>query len=160
MKKIYIPNPCSESWETMSSHEQGKFCSVCSKCVVDFTQKKSEEIEYVFKEKQGEDICGRFFSHQLDKDVEKSEKLKRWLLKYIPRNFQKSRMTLAAFSLILFLAGCAKPKEKAHAIIGETKIEEDSIPKNDDYVVGAAVVRNDSVDKMFQKDSLKLKHHK
>ncbi|KFF22992.1 hypothetical protein [Chryseobacterium sp. JM1] len=160
MKKIYIPNPCSENWETMSSHEQGKFCSVCSKCVVDFTQKKSEEIEYVFKEKQGEDICGRFFIHQLDKDVEKSEKLKSKVLKYIPRNFQNSRMTLAAFSLILFLAGCAKPKEKTHAIIGETKIEEDSIPKNDDYVVGAPMVRNDSVANILQKDSLKLKHPK
>ncbi|MDN5475966.1 MAG: hypothetical protein L0G39_03445 [Chryseobacterium sp.] len=160
MKNIYIDNPCSESWETMSSHELGKFCSVCSKCVVDFTEKKSEEIESVFRENHDENICGRFFSHQLDKEVEKSEKLKSRFLKYIPRNFQNSGMTLAAFSLILFLAGCAKPKEKVHAVIGETRIEEDSIPKNDGYVVGAPVVRNDSVANIFHKDSLKSNHHK
>ncbi|MBL1219553.1 hypothetical protein JET18_01820 [Chryseobacterium sp. L7] len=160
MKKIYIPNPCSEIWETMASHEQGKFCSVCSKCVIDFTEKKSEEIESVFKEKRDEDICGRFFSYQLDKDVEKSEKLKSRFLKYIPRNFQNSRMTLAAFSLVLFLVGSAKPKEKDHAVIGEAKIEEDSIPKNDDYILGAPVLRNDSVAKMPQKDSLKFNQNK
>ncbi|MCT2562606.1 hypothetical protein [Chryseobacterium herbae] len=160
MKKIYIPNPCSESWETMSSHEQGKFCSVCSKCVVDFTEKKSQEIEYVFKEKQGTDICGRFFIHQLDNEAEETEKLKNRFLKYVPQNFQNSRVTLAVFSLIIFLVGCSKPKEEACATIGETKIEEDSIPKNDDYVVGAPMVRNDSVANILQKDSLKLKDPK
>ncbi|WP_223606399.1 hypothetical protein [Chryseobacterium sp. OSA05B] len=160
MKKIYIPNPCSESWETMPSHQHGKFCSVCSKCVIDFTQKKSEEIESIFKQNQGTDICGRFFNHQLEVEVEKSEMLKSRFLKYIPENFQNSRITLAVFSMILFLTGCSKPKEEACATIGETKIEEDSIPKNENYVLGAPLAPNDSVVKMHQKDSLQFKHHK
>lgn len=160
MKNLHIPNPCSENWETMFSREKGRFCSVCSKCVIDFTEKKSEEIEFIFKEKQGEDICGRFLSHQLNRRVGQSAKLKSRFLKYVPKNFQNNRITLAIFSLVVFLIGCSKPKEKTCAVIGEAKIEEDSIPKNDNYILGAPMILNDSVAKMHKKDSLTLKGKK
>lgn len=62
MKNLHIPNPCSENWEIMFAREKGRFCSLCSKCVIDFTEKKSEEIEFIFKEKKGEGICGRFLT--------------------------------------------------------------------------------------------------
>ncbi|NML69087.1 hypothetical protein HHL23_04690 [Chryseobacterium sp. RP-3-3] len=160
MKNLYIPNPCSESWETMSSREKGRFCSVCSKCVIDFTEKKSHEIESIFKEKQGEDICGRFFSHQLTTENEKYESVENKLFQYIPALFRNHKIGLAIVSMILFLTGCSKPKEKACAVIGEAKIEKNTIPKNDNYILGAPMIQNDSIAKMQKKDSLKLKHQK
>lgn len=160
MKNLHIPNPCSENWETMSSREKGRFCSVCSKCVIDFTEKKSEEIEFIFKEKQGEDICGKFLSHQLNRRVGQSEKLKSRFLKYVPQNFQNNRITPAIFSLVVFLIGCSKPKEKTCAVIGEAKIEEDSLPSNNSFVLGKPMILNDSVAQLHQKDSLQVKHKK
>jgi len=52
MKNINIPNPCSENWEMMSPQEKGRFCSVCNKCVIDFTQKQPNEILQIIDEKQ------------------------------------------------------------------------------------------------------------
>ena len=43
--KLDIPNPCTEKWEGMKPVEEGAFCSVCNKNVVDFSEKTSTEIK-------------------------------------------------------------------------------------------------------------------
>ncbi|MDV7697550.1 hypothetical protein N6B72_11505 [Chryseobacterium soli] len=156
MKNLYIPNPCSENWESMSPQEKGKFCSVCSKCVIDFTQKQPQEILRIIDEKKDGEVCGRFYSHQLTKEVKKYERLKIQFLKYIPANFQNSKMTLGLFSLILFLTGCSKPKESCYATTGMIVVEEDSIPKNKNYVIGEALIEEDTA-AVSKKDSILLK---
>jgi hypothetical protein len=154
MKNVRIPDPCSESWELMSPQEKGRFCSVCSKCVIDFTEKQPEEIQQIFVDKKDKSICGRFYSHQLTKEIEKPERLKTQFLRYVPSNFQNSRIAFALFSLILFLTGCSKPKETTYATIGMVAVEEDSIPKNENYEIGKVIKENDSVAKMPKKDSV------
>ncbi|KMQ65806.1 hypothetical protein ACM46_08110 [Chryseobacterium angstadtii] len=145
----------------MLPQEKGRFCSSCSKCVIDFTEKKPEEIESIFKERQEENICGRFYNYQLGSKTEKSEKLKRRFLKSIPLNFQNNRIALSIISIILFLTGCSKPKEEACATTtGVVVMEEDSLLTNDQYVMGEMKIENDSVAKIHQKDSLKSKHQK
>ncbi|BAP32169.1 uncharacterized protein CHSO_3132 [Chryseobacterium sp. StRB126] len=62
--KITIPKPCHENWNNMSPDEKGKFCSVCSKTVYDFTNFSEEEIMNIFG--SNKDICGRFREDQLD----------------------------------------------------------------------------------------------
>ncbi len=79
MKNIHIPNPCSENWEMMSPQEKGRFCSLCNKCVIDFTRKQPQEIQEMIYKKRDEEICGRFYDHQLNKTVP-SEKLKNSIL--------------------------------------------------------------------------------
>jgi hypothetical protein len=89
MKNVHIPDPCSENWELMSPQEKGRFCSVCSKCVIDFTEKQPEEIQQIFVERKDESICGRFYSHQLiNNESDKSKKIKTQFFKYIPSYFQ------------------------------------------------------------------------
>ncbi|REC60944.1 hypothetical protein DRF65_18065 [Chryseobacterium pennae] len=61
--KITIPKPCHENWDNMTSDEKGKFCSVCSKTVHDFTGFSDEELSDSFD--SNENICGRFREDQL-----------------------------------------------------------------------------------------------
>lgn len=53
----------------MTPTEQGRFCSICSKSVTDFTQMNDEEI-IIYLRKNGEHgICGRFRKEQLNEKV-------------------------------------------------------------------------------------------
>lgn len=67
MKKINITNPCPENWDNMQDSPQGKFCEICSKCVVDFTDKTDQEITEIFADAKGKEICGRISVKSLSK---------------------------------------------------------------------------------------------
>lgn len=64
--KIRIPEPCHEDWNKMTPDENGKFCSVCVKSVVDFTNKSKTEIEEYLIQNRESQICGRFKKSQID----------------------------------------------------------------------------------------------
>lgn len=154
MKNIKVPNPCSENWESMSPQEQGRFCMACSKCVIDFTQKQPEEIQYILAEKKSKHICGRFYSHQLNK-ADRPEDLKAYLLNRIPSYFQSNRILLSLFSFIVFLAGCSKQKEACTTTTGAlvSDAETDTL-ENNNFVMGEPLaIENDSVAKIYKKDS-------
>lgn len=156
MKNIHIPNPCSENWEMMFPQEKGRFCSVCNKCVIDFTQKQPNEIRQMIDEKNDEEICGRFYNHQLASN--QSEKIRAQFFKHIPVHFQNSRIILTLLSVILFLTGCSKQKEESYATTGLLRTEEDSIPENKNYVIGEAKINeSDSCAKISKRDSLIMK---
>jgi hypothetical protein len=63
--KIYIPEPCHESWGAMSPNEQGRFCGSCQKTVVDFTKFNTQDIQNYFAKHYGQKVCGRFKNEQL-----------------------------------------------------------------------------------------------
>lgn len=69
MKKYYsiaIPKPCHEDWNNMSQREKGKFCSSCSKIVIDFTKMNTYDIQDFINENKDNRICGHFKQTQLD----------------------------------------------------------------------------------------------
>lgn len=66
MLRISIPTPCHADWNKMSPREQGAFCSVCAKTVVDFTRLSDEQVKNYFLENPGKKTCGRFRKEQLD----------------------------------------------------------------------------------------------
>lgn len=156
MKNVQIPNPCSENWEMMSLSEKGRFCSVCNKCVIDFTDKQPEEIKQIFIEKKGDNICGRFYNHQLNNnETDTSEKIKMQFFKYIPFYFQNNRIALIVFSLILFLIGCSKKKGSfttTDATIVDMEI--DSV-RNKHFLIGETIVPDDKeVARILKNDSI------
>lgn len=70
MLLISIPTPCHEDWNQMSPREQGAFCGVCAKTVVDFTKLSDEQVKNYFLDNAGKKTCGRFRNDQLVTDAE------------------------------------------------------------------------------------------
>lgn len=62
---IQINEPCHENWQDMTPNQQGAFCKVCHKDVVDFSKKSIAEIKSFFAKKAEGKICGRFEKKQL-----------------------------------------------------------------------------------------------
>lgn len=69
---INIPEPCHEDWNKMTPVAKGKHCSLCKKTVFDFTAKTDEYIVETFT--KNNNICGRFKSTQLKRDLVFSRK--------------------------------------------------------------------------------------
>jgi hypothetical protein len=63
--RLSVPKPCHEDWNKMTLNEQGAFCKVCAKTVVDFSTMSDEEVLNYFKNKGEEKTCGRFKASQL-----------------------------------------------------------------------------------------------
>lgn len=63
--KLRIPTPCHEDWHQMTPNEKGRFCSSCSKTVVDFTSKSDETIIKAVDAEN--ELCGRFKLNQLNR---------------------------------------------------------------------------------------------
>lgn len=62
---ISIPKPCNENWNEMTPEQQGAFCKVCSKVVIDFSAMSDEEVIAYLERKKNEKTCGRFKASQL-----------------------------------------------------------------------------------------------
>lgn len=66
---LSIPEPCGESWDEMQPCASGKFCGNCQKTVTDFTGYSDTELTAFFADKEGENVCGRFYAHQIEAKV-------------------------------------------------------------------------------------------
>ena len=73
-KKIVlsVPEPCSEDWNAMPEKEQGHYCSVCDKTLVNFADMSDEEITKTIeaKKSKGEKVCGHFRNDQLNRPLQ------------------------------------------------------------------------------------------
>ncbi|MFY9242998.1 MAG: hypothetical protein WAO74_08225 [Polaribacter sp.] len=92
--KITIPKPCHENWNAMTPKKKGKFCSSCSKTVIDFTKKSTEEIQDYLIENKNQRVCGHFNREQLDDIVIEIPQIA----------FQQKLSFQKAFILALFFA--------------------------------------------------------
>ncbi len=63
--KVTIPKPCREDWNKMTSNKKGKFCDVCTKTVIDFTNKSTNEIQDILLKNHDKRVCGHFYKSQL-----------------------------------------------------------------------------------------------
>lgn len=67
--QITITKPCHEKWDNMTPQEQGRFCSACQKCVIDFRNYTDDELYNFLNEHRNEKMCGKFSSSQLNRKI-------------------------------------------------------------------------------------------
>jgi hypothetical protein len=71
MQKIQlsIPEPCHQSWNQMTTAEQGRYCNACAKVVVDFSMMTDTEVLSYFTKRDPGKVCGRALPSQLDRTI-------------------------------------------------------------------------------------------
>lgn len=62
-----IEDPCHADWDQMKPEAQGRFCSSCSKTVVDFSTMSDFSIVNYLENNKHQSVCGRFAEDQLAK---------------------------------------------------------------------------------------------
>jgi hypothetical protein len=118
--QLTIPDPCHQDWNKMTPTEKGKFCSVCSKEVVDLRLKSKVEIADLIN--NGGNLCGVFNEKQLNTWVLPSSKSKKVPLKWL--------VSMAA-ALPLTTPVVAQDTQ---TIQSEIRFSNDGIPINDHKV--------------------------
>jgi hypothetical protein len=119
--KITVPKPCHENWNAMTPKETGRFCSTCTKTVVDFTKMGTDEIQEYFVQNREEKVCGRFNNEQVNR-----------LTIPIPKSILEQKMSFhKAFLLTLFIVmGSTLFSCKNHdndSVTGEPIVVEDTV---------------------------------
>jgi hypothetical protein len=91
MKKhiqLNIPRSCHESWDQMTPVDKarpddqvgrGRFCGLCQKQVVDFTNMSDEQLALFFRKPSNGSVCGRFMQDQLDRTIDIPKKRIPWV---------------------------------------------------------------------------------
>lgn len=70
---LRIEKPCEESLENMHTVSGGKFCDLCSKKVIDFSDSDIFEISKILEDHKGKEVCGIFFKDQLHDPLPQKE---------------------------------------------------------------------------------------
>jgi hypothetical protein len=75
---IQIPVNCHEDWDSMTAATQGRYCNSCEKTVIDFTNMSDTQLANFFAKKK-ENVCGRFYSDQLNTTIAMPKREIPWL---------------------------------------------------------------------------------
>ena len=149
MKSLFsIPKPCHENWDAMTPAEQGRFCSLCAKTVVDFTGMEDAEITIYLKSKKNNSVCGRFTNKQLEEKTSVSIPKK---VLYSQTKFVNVFLLALMVTMGSMLFSC---KNNDYMTTGEVALIEDTIttakpeiPARDhpEHTVGIVISPNDSI---------------
>ena len=139
MKKFRIEEPCHENWAGMTPTEKGAFCMSCSKQVVDFTNKSSEEIKRTFREMTEKSICGRIGNNQL-------ENLNNEINHSLKDSYQINRAMLFTLLVVfgLSLFSCRDEKGAKRIIEIQNKVEQVFKKKENKELKTLEVVKENS----------------
>lgn len=73
MKHISIKSPCHKKWNDLKGDDCQRFCSSCSKDIIDLTQKSNTDIVELVMNTKGR-LCGRIRKDQVDNILHKGKK--------------------------------------------------------------------------------------
>ena len=123
---LHIAAPCHEDWGAMTPTDMGKFCTSCSKQVVDFTVMSDTQILKFLAEHKG-GLCGRFDAGQLSRPLVEPAVSK-----------QKSWYLALALPFSLFVQKCFGQKEEITMGKPAVKVEHKS-PAKCGIIMGAPI---------------------
>jgi hypothetical protein len=120
--QIEVPKPCHENWDAMSPEQQGKFCGVCSKTVVDFSLMSDGQILETIQKNTGS-MCGRFSNDQLERPLIKPLQPKWYMAgmwKYVLSSFMLFKVANVKAQQKPEIVNCPKPADsKTHIKMGQ-----------------------------------------
>jgi hypothetical protein len=125
---LHIATPCSAGWESMSAVKDGKYCTLCTKTVIDFSKMSVEEIKCYFKVNAGKEICGHFYKNQLENThtLYQDNLLAAYRkVKHSVKNNALRLSVMMVLGLMLTLSGCTshKEEEQVDGMIGPPPID-------------------------------------
>jgi Secretion system C-terminal sorting domain len=124
---IQIPQSCHQDWNAMTHEEQGRHCNACQKTVVDFTAMTDTQLAHFFKKKT-DNVCGRFYNDQLDKQIALPKRELPWLKYFFT-------ITLPAFLFSQKSWGQKKSDKEPIVLTDKIKITSELANKNDSAVL-------------------------
>lgn len=131
---LTIDNPCTKSWVSMTTIDKGKFCSNCSKNVVDFSSLTDNQIIRLIENSDGK-LCGRLNRNQVDRIIEIQTqqnfgsaiyKLLAGLLLFFPFDNLLAQTDIKSKQSVLQTDNFDKENNKNRAISGDSR-ETDSL---------------------------------
>lgn len=142
---LKIKNPCEESPENMHEIPEGKFCDLCSKKVIDFSDLNNSEISKIVAENRDEKICGFFYKSPFKHPVKE--------VKEIPAYSEKKSFSAIAAGLAL-TAGIISsyPAQTKHPVKKELLASTKSAKQNDrektktdegNFIISGTVISSD-----------------
>lgn len=138
-----IEEPCQEDWDQMQPEAKGRFCSSCSKTVVDFSRMSDFSIVNYLENNKNQSVCGRFEEKQLDKTY-----------LWTKPHHQVFNFDLKAVALGLALSTfSALPSQAQNSLMTE---QHDSINEPIAMLQGAVVMVYDHSDESFVGGKIKL----
>ncbi|WP_265428653.1 hypothetical protein [Chryseobacterium sp. YIM B08800] len=146
MNIIQIETPCEENWDNMHDIPEGKFCDLCSKKVLDLTQKTDDEISQLLDASNGK-ICGKIFRHQSNRHIVSSEKI---VIDYEQRKgYSRLVAGLAIAASLTGIQTHAANFEKPSIQISENKdsgekdLDKEKISDND-FIISGRLINSDT----------------
>ncbi|TSJ41546.1 hypothetical protein [Fluviicola chungangensis] len=138
-----IEEPCHADWDQMKPEAQGRFCSSCSKTVVDFSAMSDFSIVNYLENNKHQSVCGRFAEDQLDKTY------------LLPKqNHSPFQFDLKAVALGLALSTFSAIPSQAQT---STLVEQhDSIQEPRVMIQGAVAMSYDHSNEKFVSGKIKL----
>ena len=145
MQKIIlkVENSCTESWENMQTTENGKFCGICQKNVVDFSIMNDAQIIEFFQNYEGGKLCKKIKKSQQNKQflVNKKVILKRKI------NFWK----IAALTAGIFIAATSQSQGQT---TDNQQIKQENQPQDSSQTVNKAQIAFFKAEFSYQEDGV------
>jgi hypothetical protein len=80
--QLSIPEPCHQDWNKMTPNDQGRFCTSCSKTVVDFSNMSDAALLQYFENLKDSNVCGRVYTDQLERSIQPVAKPRKKIFVY------------------------------------------------------------------------------
>jgi len=136
---IQIDKPCSEDFKTFTKADNGGFCNLCKKTVVDFTKMSDQEILNYFSNEKSK-TCGLFLEPQLKSYSNANSSFNK------SSAFTSSVFGISLLSILSFTNGFSQEKTNANETIkvenGTTKKDSDSVDLIEKFTVSGVVSDN------------------
>jgi hypothetical protein len=107
MQKIKLTRPCSIDLSKEHETEQGAFCSLCSKDVIDFRNMTPHQIKEALRSNRDTNPCGTFNYKQLINPFDDfRDRILHWYTTLKKRKSIYSSILLRIVLVVMFLTSC------------------------------------------------------